>query len=88
MMLNLNRNWLPESACASIAQGSEGEPSALEAVAQHGNQYSVVDCLSFGGFGLAAVFAIEPLDAAGGVYELLLAGKKRMAIRAYLETNL
>jgi hypothetical protein len=71
-----------------------GEPSAFEAAAQPGNQYSVVDWLSFGSFGgfgafgLAAVPAIEPLDPSGGVYELLLAGEERMAIRAYLETNL
>jgi len=85
---------LPESACASIAQRSREEPSAFEAAARSGNQYSVVDWLSFGSFGsfgafgLAAVPAIEPLDSAGCIYELLLAGEKGMAIRAYLETNL
>jgi hypothetical protein len=77
--LRLNRSTL--SYRAFSIRGGRGS----------GNQYSVVDCLSFGGFGsfgLAPVPAIEPLDAAGGVYELLLAGKERVAVRAYLETYL
>ena len=42
-----------------------------------GNQYRIVDQLSFG---LAAVLAIEAFNPAGGVYELLLAGEERMAM--------
>ena len=50
-----------------------------------GNQYCVVDQLSFG---LTAVFAIEPFDAARSVDQLLLAGEERMAIGTYLEPDL
>ena len=77
-----------------MAGRSRRGPSAFRGGRAAGNQYSVVDGLSFGSFGslcsfcLAAVPAIEALDAAGGVHELLLAGKERMAARADLQPNL
>jgi hypothetical protein len=66
-----NKNWLPASASFrsfSLRKRATRRP---------GNQYSTVDQLSFG---LAAVLAIEPFDAAGGVHEFLLAGEERMAV--------
>ena len=50
-----------------------------------GNQYSVVDELSFG---LATVLAIESLDAARRIDQLLLAREERVAVRADLKPNL
>jgi len=73
----------------SLSNGSplfrsmSGQP--VEATGDPGNQYFVVDQLSFGCF--TTVFAIEPLDAACRVNELLLAREKRVAIRANLKAN-
>ena len=50
-----------------------------------GNHYCVVDRLSFA---LASVLAIESLHAAGGIYQFLLAGKERVAIGTYFESDL
>ncbi len=48
-------------------------------LAAFGNQYSVVNCLSFGG--LAPVFPVESFNAPGCVNELLLAREEGVAIR-------
>jgi hypothetical protein len=57
---------------------------ALEIHTPADNQYLVVANLSFG---FATVLAIKSLDAARRVNELLLAGKERVAIRAYFQSN-
>ena len=50
-----------------------------------GNQYSVVDQLSFG---FSTVLTIEPFDAARSVNQLLFAGEEWMAIGTYLKSDL
>jgi hypothetical protein len=50
-----------------------------------GNQFLIVNCLSFG---FATVFAIETLDATSRVNEFLLARKERVATRTDFKTNL
>jgi hypothetical protein len=60
----------------------------FEAIGRPDNQYSVVDELSFGVFGFAAVLAIEALDSSGGIHQLLLSGEERMAVRADFQTDL
>src|ERR1700679_1024589 len=39
-------------------------------------------CRGFRGGSLVRVFLLEPLDAPGRIHELLLAGEKRVAVRA------
>jgi hypothetical protein len=56
-----------------------------DATGRPGNQYWVVDKLSFG---FTAVPAIESLDAAGSVYKFLLSCEERVATGAYLKPNL
>jgi hypothetical protein len=57
----------------------------LEATGRSGNQYWVVNQLSFG---FATVLAIKPFDATRRVNELLLARKERVAVRTNLQANL
>ena len=50
-----------------------------------GNQDQTVNQLSFG---LASVLAVESLDAAGGVNQLLFSGEKRVTTGTYFEPDL
>src|ERR1044071_5712443 len=63
------------------------ERSARRGDRRPGNQYSVVDDLSFGCC-LATVFAVETLDTSGCIYQLLLAREERVAVRANFKSNL
>ena len=48
------------------------------------NQYQAVDQLSFG---FASVLAVEALDAACGIHQLLFAGEERMTTGTNLKSN-
>jgi hypothetical protein len=57
----------------------------FEATGRPGNQYLIVDKLSFG---FTTVLAVKSFDATRRVDEFLLARKERMAIRTNLKANL
>jgi hypothetical protein len=71
------------STCSSLLKIENGQQ--LEATGRPGNQYSVVNQLSFG---FAPVLAIKPLDATRRIDELLLTRKERMTVRTNLKANL
>jgi hypothetical protein len=75
--------WLPIrffSLCSALVSRGLSRTTG-----RPGNQYLVVDELSFG---FASVLAIEALDAACRVDQLLFPGEKRVATRADLEPDL